>query len=320
MALARSAYERGSVRFRPVPLSGFDHVVASRQGLFAVCETGHALIAHGQFFGLTVGNGAIYAFEACDAVWSPTFRGRLVRLDIGAGRIARAEVVADTLDNGCHQIDFIDDCLCVVDTYNQRIVRFSPDFAERQTLRPLPAAKLNDWPGGYAHVNSLLQVGDNILLVLHNGAEHTGRPSAIAVLDRAWRLSDIWILPGSGCHNVVVLEDGSLLCCGSQNGELITRERAVGYVGPMMTRGLSVDAHGIVVGASHFAAREERFFTTGSVFFLDRQFRLRARLELPGAPTEVRRLDGNDYSLSALARKDTRFFGRREREDTRCLG
>jgi hypothetical protein len=35
------------------------------------------------------------------------------------------------------------------------------------------------------------------------------------------------------------------------------------------------------------------------VTFMDRDYRIRAVVELPGAPTEVRRLDGQDAGLSS---------------------
>ncbi len=314
IGLAQAAYDKGNVRFKGIDITGYDYIVASRQGLFAACETAYLPIAHGQFFGITIRDGAIYAFEACDRVHAPTYRGRLIRLDIAGNRIASADVVAAGLDNGCHQIDFIDGCLCVVDTYNQRIQRFSPDFADSEFLYPLVAAAANDWHGGYAHINALLQVGDEILLMLHNGGKRTEAKSAIAVLDRQWQMIDRWRLQGRGCHNIAVLENGDVLCCGSLAGELITLDGTAKRVTSKMTRGLCVDARSIVIGASLFVVREERGWAPGSVHFLDRSFRQRAMLDLPAAPTEIRRLDGDDGSLSSFVRKTNRTVRRRTAE------
>ena len=118
------------------------------------------------------------------------------------------------------------------------------------------------------------------------------------MFDPAWREVARWPLPGEGCHNLVVLEDGTLLSCGSLAGEIIGCDGPRACVSNMMTRGLSVDADRIVVGAGKFSAREGRQSVSGSVLFLDRMFRKQAEVPIPGAPTEIRRLDGRDLGLS----------------------
>jgi hypothetical protein len=66
LALAHVAYEAGTVRLASTDLRGYSHIVASRQGLFAVSETSLSLIVHGLFFGITLRGPSIYVFEACD--------------------------------------------------------------------------------------------------------------------------------------------------------------------------------------------------------------------------------------------------------------
>jgi hypothetical protein len=61
---------------------------------------------------------------------------------------------------------------------------------------------------------------------------------------------------------------------------------------------LSVGTDSIVVGGSPLVGREERAGSAGTVTFMDRDFHVRSVLDLPAAPTEVRRLDGLDFSLS----------------------
>lgn len=299
-ALARAAYDSDDVRLTRADISGCSHLVATRQGLFAIDGERHVRVAFGSFYGLTLREGAVFAFEACDLAGLDTVLGRIVRLDRDGDRIASGVVLARGLDNGCHQIDFIGDLLHVLDSQNQRILRFAPDGDPRDTVYPLPPMRERAWSQGYAHINSLLRVGDQTLLLLHNGVSHTGRQSEVAVFDAAWRETARWPLPGGGCHNLVVLEDGTLLSCGSMAGELISLDGPRLRVSDLMTRGLSVDEDMIVVGAAWFSARADRHATPGTVTTLDRAFRIRSVLTVPGAPTEIRRLDGRDFGLSAF--------------------
>jgi hypothetical protein len=313
IALAMRAYLAGSVRLVDHDLSGCSHLVATRHGLFAVDRQTPRLIAHGLFYGLTLregagaGDGSVYAFEAGDRPRSSSACGRIVRFHREGDRFAAAEVIATGLDNGCHQIDFVGDRLCVVDTYRQRILCLDPAGDAATVLRPIPGAPAGDWENGYAHVNSIVAHRDDILLMLHNGADRTGRPSEIARLDRDWRLVERIPIDGLGCHNVAVLEDGTLLACGSIEGGLVGPNGSRVPVGGLMTRGLSVGATEVAVGGSAFASREARDKLgeegEGAVFFLDRDYRPLGRIDMPAPVMEVRRLDGLDRGLSAhLAR------------------
>jgi hypothetical protein len=301
LALAHAAYDARTVRLIRHDLTDMTHLVATRRGLFAVNEARHLRIAHGSFFGLTLRDSSIFAFEASDLAGLPTRRGRIVRLDRVGEQITGASVVVDGLDNGCHQIDFIDGRLTVLDTQNQRVLRFDAGETGYETLSPLPLMGKRAWSRGYVHINSLLQVEDRILLLLHNGFAYTGKASEIAMFDLDWRERERWPLPGHNCHNLAVLEDGMLLSCGSAAGEIIGLDGPLAKISTMMTRGLSVDARSIVVGASKFSARADRQAVPGTVTFLDRDCAIRTILDLPGAPTDIRRLDGEDLGLSGFA-------------------
>jgi hypothetical protein len=303
VALAYAAYANAAFRLVERDLTGYTHLVASRQGLYVVDEHRCLLVAHGFFFGVTFRGDDIFLFEACDLPRIETRRGRIVRLTMRGGLIVETRVLAQGLDNGCHQIDFIDGRLHVLDTYNQALLRFAPGEMTWETLHPLPARPEGGWVGidpEYRHVNSLLAVGDRRLLLLHNGARHMNRRSRIAVFDADWRPLVHWKVMGSGCHGLALLEDGSVLTCGSMEGTLISQDGLLVRVSPHMTRGLAVDAHSVVVGASQLAEREGRLRNSGTITFMDRQYNIRKVLEVPGAPTEVRRLDGQDFGLSSV--------------------
>ena len=305
VALAFSAYKSDSVRLVERNLAGFTHIVASRQGLYVVNERQWRLIAHGFFFGITFQGDDLLVFETCDLPRGPTRHGRLIRLEVRDRTIVDAVVLAKGLDNGCHQIDMIDGKLIVVDTYNQEIVRFTGDWTAPEIIHPLPVSATGRWTGkdpGYGHVNSVLAVGERILLLLHNGGQHTNRPSEIVVCDQGWREQERWALEGSGCHGLALLEDGTLLTCGSMEGCLIGADGFRLHVSPCLTRGLAVGEDTIVVGASELATREGRLRNSGTITFLNRDYVVRTVLNVPGAPTEIRRLDGNDAGLSNYLR------------------
>lgn len=298
-ALATRAYRANTVRLAGHDLSGATHIVATRDGLFATDGNTLGRIAYGMFYGITIQPHAILAFEACDRPREPSARGRIVRFRHMQGRIVGSDILATGLDNGCHQIDLIHGRLCVTDTYNQRVAAFAEDGGAPEFLYPLGRAAGNDWAGGYAHVNSLIAHGDDILLLLHNGADRTARPSEVLRLTRDWRPIARQPLDGLGCHSFAILEDDTVLACGSFAGELVSTDGCRVKVCDMMTRGLSVGDAEIVVGGSAFAGRDARDAAPGALFFLDRDYRVATRLEVPAPVMEIRRLDGRDRSLSA---------------------
>lgn len=297
-ALAAQAYATDEVRLVEHDLEGCDYLVSTRGGLFGLGSGDLRRIAWGHFFGLTFDGDDVLAFEACDKPSAPSRRGRILRLRRRKNRIVSADVVVKGLDNGCHQIDLIDDALVVVDTYSQRILEIDLASSGITEHRPLGDPGSRAWACGYAHANALIAVGDLRLLLLHNGADHTGRPSELAVLDARWQLRARRPLAGAGCHDLALLENGRLLSCGSFAGELIHDDGARLKVSDLMTRGLAVGAHEVAVGGSPFAARDRRDALEGEIRLLDRDFRLRRRVRLPAPPVAIRRLDGRDLTLS----------------------
>lgn len=310
-ALATQAYRTGTVRLASRDMSGCDHLVATRHGLFVVNPRAYRLIAHGVFYGITIVDDAIYVFEAGDRPRSPTRRGRIVRLRRAGDTIVAADVIATDLDNGCHQIDVVRGALHVVDTYNQQIVVLDLDGGGRRIVRPLQDQGQGDRSGPhYRHINSLIQHDDSVLVLLHSGGHGggghggggqesgEGARSEVATFDADWTLVACTALEGHGCHGFALLEDGTLLSCGSRAGELIGSSGLKVALGDMMTRGLSVDATHILVGGSTVSPRDIRDDMGGAVYFLDRAYRRLATLAMPAPVMEIRRIDGRDRSLS----------------------
>lgn len=274
-------------------IADYTHFVASRQGLFVIGPERCDLLALGRWYGLSVRGNRLYAFNHLDKAEKPTRQGRILCFDM-ANAMA-CHVVAEGLDNGCQQIDFIDGRLHVVDSHAQRLI-VVPDDGTRITLTPIRPVPRNSPVPGHVHMNSLLARGDHIYLLLdHDGAQ----PSQLAVFDRQWQDQGRITLQGLGCHNIVMLEDGDMLYCASMDGWLRTTSgRVIEAVNGLMTRGLSVGADMIAVGSSVFGKRAVRHGLPGVVSLMDRDYRVIHKIIIPGAPTEIRRIDGQDLSLS----------------------
>ena len=285
LALARQAYERGTVRLADADLAGAECLVASRQGLFAVDRHSFRILAYGQFFGLTIDSGQLYLFEAGDRTYRPSFMGRIVRFDVDGRTLANPSVVCQGLDNGSHQIAIFDDLLHIVDSYRQAIHRFERGGTYVDSLTPIPVPEAPTRTLPYAHMNSICAVDDAVYLMLHNGSITPPRQSEILVFDRNWSLQSRSFINGSSCHDILPLEGGAMLHCGSNDGELIGTGGVKVKLTGNMTRGLAALAEGFVVGTSELMERSRRMTASGSVIFLDRTYAVQGELALPGAPT-----------------------------------
>lgn len=286
-ALARQAYDTDSVRLRATDLHGFECLVASRQGLFAAHRNGATLIAHGFFFGLHRDGDTVFAFEACDVPSTDSARGRLVALKLDGSRIVAARVIARGLDNQCHQLAVIDDLICVVDTANQLIRRFTLDGAPVDVRTPLPPVRRGEGGAAYRHINSIAQIRGRVVVLLHNGAGTADRPSALAWLDAGWAVARVEPLAGYGCHDIVEDAAGVIWHCGSRDGELLRSDGPPIRVSARMTRGLALGRDGLIVGTSDFGARTHRTELAGSLIFLDGNHLPICELPVDGAPTDI---------------------------------
>jgi hypothetical protein len=297
----RLSYRLGRVRLERRALDGFEWIVSTACGLHAVSRTAVVRIVRGVFNGVTIRDGAIYAYQQNDHFLSPTKMGRILRLGVARSRIESVEVAASGLDNNCHQIDFAGDKLLVADTYNDRVFELDLFGGAEKVHYPLGDAMSKDplRPVRSAHINCLFARGDRVYLMCHNSSDWTGKRSELLECDRAFRVIRRIPLAGRCCHNVVVLGDDDIRYCSSEASEvrgpggtwLSIDER-------MFVRGLSIGEHVVAVGASEITYRADRFRSAGRVYFFEPNGARRGHITLPGAPREIRRLDGCDWTLS----------------------
>lgn len=277
----------------------FSHVVSTRQGLFIVNESKCEHLADGAYFGLSFRSGALYAFERGSTATDASAQGRILRLQLSAehDRVLEATQVVGNLDGGCHQIDFIGGRLHVVDTHHQRLLAFDPQWTDCRQLSPCPiVGHRKEHVGNYVHMNTIVARRNDIWVMLHNNGK---APSEIIRVDEQMTLLERIALPHRGCHDIVPMEDGDLLYCGSDDGVIAsTGGRHAQVVPGLMTRGLSVTRQRVVVGSSVFGPRHIRSGLPGVVSFLTRELSLVAHVATPGSPTDILCIDGEDLSLS----------------------
>ena len=287
-ALVRDSYHNDRIRIVDPDIQGFDWLVATHKGLFAV-TLGHAkLVAHGWFFGLCRHGRDLYIFENCALRDRTLALGRLMKMTMAAGALSEPVVLAKGLDANCHQIEVIDGLLCVVDTANQAILRFTLEGSLLDIKTPFPVTPATDRSGDHLHINSIAQIGDRIAIMLHNGKAIPEKCSALAWLDADWNLQQRMPLDGRHCHDIVEDETGAVWHSASMTGELMSSDgRRVKIDSDRMTRGLAMSADSVIVGVSSFGPRKNRDTLCGAVVILDRAFNRLGEIELGGPPADI---------------------------------
>jgi hypothetical protein len=276
-------------------ISQFTHIVASREGLFVVNSKSYQRVLRGRFFGTTIKDGAIYCFQSCGK--EEADKGRLLKISMSSGKISSIDVIAKGLDDGCHQIDFVGEDLLVVDCYNGRILQIKPGVPGHKAHYPLGELSRSVARDEY-HMNSLAAHPDGTLwLLLHNTAK---KHSEVVVLDSQFQVVRRFFVDAGSAHNIVFTNDtAEYLIADSSRGRVITSQGVVVDTGLMMLRGISLDEQSCVVGDSFFATRLFRRYVPGRVHFFDRAtWKCTSSLSIPAAPTEIRRIDGKDFSIS----------------------
>ncbi len=287
-ALARQAYATDQVRLLDNDLTGFDWLVATHRGLFAVADAGVKLICHGWFFGIRLHGQSLYLFENCANRDRSAPLGRLVRMDLAGQRIVAGAVIAKGLHPNCHQLAVIDETLHLLDTANQTILRFTLAGEALAAIQPFPVASNEDTSGAYHHINSIAEVAGRIGVLLHNGPVIPERNSQIAWFDNDWNELERTELPGRMCHDIVTDPAGTVWNCASFVGDVISADGdRVHVIDDHLTRGLAFGPDRTVVGYSTFGPRKWRDGLRGGIKIYDSRFVEVAHHELDGPPADI---------------------------------
>ena len=287
-ALARESYRNDTLRLAEPELGDARWLISTQNGLFALGETRSHLVAHGWFFGLTRRGSQIVLFENCARRDRHRPMGRLVAIDVVDGALRNPVILAKGLDAGCHQIAFADNMLCVLDTANQCVLRFTEMGEPVDVQRPFTPAKAEDNGDDYLHINAIAALAEGVAVLAHNGKRRPAMASELIMLGHQWQEAARTLLPDPGCHDIVPDEDGLLWHCASMSGEIICSDGRRVLVAPKrMTRGLLLDEKRILVGASVFGDRSVRAVLPGSVLILTRDFRRIGEVPVGGPPATI---------------------------------
>jgi hypothetical protein len=288
MALAFDSYQRGTVRIALSDLSGYDWLVASNRYVYAVSPTTCTKAIHGSFFGIHIHHHFLYLFENCGLRDRESCLGRIVRISIQDHQLRDPKILVTGLHGNCHQIAIIDGLLCVVDTANQQILRYTLDGEPVDVKRPFPVTHSNDTTGTYLHMNTITKVGDRIGIILHNGKAIPEKRSELAWLKSDWQLEERSLIEGHQCHDIVEDEHGVLWHSASLSGEIMASDgRRHKLSETLMTRGISFNSNHAIVGLSSFGPRQMRDFLGGGLIILDRAFNVQNEFRLRGSPTDI---------------------------------
>jgi hypothetical protein len=288
VSLARESYAQGTVRIACSDLHGYWWLVTTHRGLFAASPDGIELVSHGWYFGIDRHVNHIYLYENCGLRDRSANLGRIIRFAWDGRHLTDPRVLVTGLDGNAHQLKVIDGLLCLVDTANQRIQRFTLDGDPVDSKTPLPVAPPTDTSGAYHHINSLAEVDGRIALMLHNGKAPSPRKSELVWLDRDWNLTDRQSIDGYMCHDIVADGQGTLWHSASASGDVINdKGERLNLSETLMTRALAFCQDHLLVGLSSFGERQIRDALAGEVVVIDHDAREVARFELPAGPADV---------------------------------
>jgi hypothetical protein len=262
------------------------YLVASRQGIFKTHHSEWKVVAKGAFFGIVLRGGDVYAFRHREEP-QDDLSGEIVRWRWCNDRLVDEEIIISGLDRRCHQLDFFDGSFFLVDTADQSVREYDGAWKQLAVHQILPPADC--YGPDHAHLNSITGTATTIWVMLHNSKRD--RPSELLELDRQFRERRRIELPCTGCHDIVVLPDGNLLTCLSPLGQITVVGGDPVQIDRLWTRGLVVGSEEIVVGSSYFGRRLARTLLPGFVTFLSPSYERIARLHLPAAPTQIRRVE-----------------------------
>ena len=288
MAMALRSYETDSVRLIDPDIADHDWLVATHRGLYAVSLSDAKRVIYGWFFGICRDGQDVYLFENCAMRDRTRALGRIIKLTIASGTLTEPVVLVKGLDANCHQIEIIDGLLCIVDTANQAILRYSLSGSLLDVKMPFPVAPATDRSGAYLHINSIAKIDDRIAIMLHNGPVLPEKCTELAWLDADWNLCERGPLDGYCCHDIIEDKAGVIWHSASSTGELMASDgRRVKIASDRMTRGIALSADAMIVGISSFGARQNRDALPGAVVILDRALNKLAEYELDGPPADI---------------------------------
>jgi len=284
-------------KFVPSPNMNFPidetFAIATKNGFYVLSKGNCKMILAGEYYGIAkVNHCRIFLFQKGlrkGRIWDVTFNEDY--------EIVSRRVVIRGLSHGTHQIDFYQNHLVVVDTYNNMILEYKVIDDEICLLRSsiingrLAEGRLSK---NYCHFNSIFIEQEVFSLLAHNETKKTGRQSAIWTLSKENLEVEKKILTGAGnAHNIVRIDDDWLLLDSLNNQAILGDEVIEGFQD--FIRGMSVIKDYALIGGSEMVKRANRNSATGSLYIVDiKQRKIVCRFPFAASVQEIRCLTQPD--------------------------
>ena len=224
------------------------------------------------FYGITFYKSYFYCFCKTGRF------GKVISFRIKDGFAINVQNRIHGLSKGIHQIDFIDDDLYVINTYNNSILIYKNIASKKnifwsefdEQIFPNGELKYGRESSNYNHFNSLYKFNEDLLVVAHNETYKTRKKSEIFQLDiNSYKTKNISEIDGSSCHNIFK-DDIREIICKSLESTLTINNKDYFISNDILTRGLAITNKYILVGGSDFAfKRELRNHTNGYVYIFN---------------------------------------------------
>jgi hypothetical protein len=223
---------------------------------------------------------------------------------------------------GLHAIDFIDNELYIMDTYNNRclIGSWDKDLEELRILRIIYPRGMHKSIGSYikngyhGHFNTVYRVGQYVYMLAHNNTLTTGNPSELYLFNRyTMKLAAIVPNVGIAAHDLVVDISGEMYVCDSGGHEVKKFDgkkfNTVWQDGrnKSFVRGLAMNDDINIIGGSFredTATGGEKNWVNGLLFVTDKEWNTLCTIKLHGSgQVHQVKFTGLDYSYSNTWRK-----------------
>ncbi|MBN1981627.1 MAG: hypothetical protein JW795_08855 [Chitinivibrionales bacterium] len=273
-------------------------LVGTSSGIWFVKKDRIIQLTIGQTYGITHNRDVWYAVVSMGSyVKVVSF---MILFENDSVRIQNLDTITTGLNTSVHQIDFYDNKLYIVDTYNDRLIEINfKKNNEKRFIHPLGISF--PWTRhDRRHFNSVFLIGGSIYLLAHNGPMGPDYPSEIFRLDansgKTLSKQKINALCG---HNIIPKQN-EFIFCNSKSGEVWRGATLFFKTDKWFLRGLCATPGGMVIGGSEIKPRNERFHSKTAIWEIDYKGSIQstAQFDYLGQINEIRSFESPDFGLS----------------------
>lgn len=196
-----------------------------------------------------------------------------------------------------HQITWVNDCLWVTCSYDNKIAIYDGENWEEW----YPLGKPLSEPYDINHFNSISAFGDDVCIVAHNKGD-----SELYFFDIKTREQKKVFPLGVAAHNVW-MDGSSIFTCSSGEGKVVGSDGAIIPVGGF-PRGIIFKDKRIYLGISELAERNERDFTDGCLKVYNNTWDELNTIHLPGEGLVLDIMEFDISNINSFILKFNKMF------------